>query len=63
MKNTGLEKAMARVGGARELARLLGISKQAIYKWTKVPASQIIRIEKATGVPRELLRPELYERG
>jgi DNA-binding transcriptional regulator YdaS (Cro superfamily) len=60
--NQGLEKAIAKAGSRQGLARLLGISKQAVCKWTSVPSRQIIRIEAATGVPRELLRPDLYRR-
>lgn len=58
----GLELAIARAGSARKLARMLGISMQAVIKWKTVPAHQIVPIEKATGVPREELRPDLYRR-
>lgn len=56
----GLQIAIERAGSRKQLARLLGISKQAVSKWTNVPAHQIIAIERATGVPREELRPDLY---
>lgn len=58
----GLAKAIERAGSREALGRLLGISRQAIWKWHQVPARQIIAIEKATGVPREQLRPDLYRK-
>jgi DNA-binding transcriptional regulator YdaS (Cro superfamily) len=44
-----------------KLATDLGISRIAIYKWTKVPAKWLIQIERQTGIPRQDLRPDLYE--
>ena len=56
----GLRKALAAAGGIRPLARALGISHVAVLNWTRVPYKHIVRIEEVTGVPREVLRPELY---
>ena len=58
----GLKLAIERAGSVRKLARMLGISMQAVVKWKTVPAHQIIPVERATGVPREELRPDLYRR-
>jgi DNA-binding transcriptional regulator YdaS (Cro superfamily) len=60
--DAGLKIAIERAGSQRKLARLLGITQQALAKWTSVPAHQIIAVERATGVPREQLRPDLYRR-
>lgn len=57
-----LEKAIAAAGNASELARRLGISVQSIQQWKRIPAERIVEIERVTGIPREELRPELYER-
>lgn len=60
----GVRLAVGAAGSTRKLARLLGISGQAVAKWDQVPAHQIIAVERVTGVPREVLRPDLYrERG
>lgn len=56
-----LRKAMKAAGGLNALARLLGIKPQSIIKWHNIPAKRIIQIEKATGIPRQKLAPELYE--
>ena len=62
MDDPGLERALAAAGNRAELARRLGLSRQAIAKWRRIPADQIIAVEAATGIPRETLRPDLYRR-
>jgi hypothetical protein len=56
----GLKAAIDAAGGMRALARLLGITFQAIQQWKKVPAERLLEIERVTGVARERLRPDLY---
>ena len=60
--NAGLKWAIEIAGSQVKLAKLLGITHQAINKWTVVPVHRIIAIERATGVPRSLLRPDLYKK-
>jgi DNA-binding transcriptional regulator YdaS (Cro superfamily) len=60
MKSQGLKVAIEAVGGVRELARLLGITHQAIAQWDRVPAERMLEIERVTGIARERLRPDLY---
>jgi DNA-binding transcriptional regulator YdaS (Cro superfamily) len=57
---TGLEKAVEAAGGLRALGRLLKVDHAVIIRWSDIPAHWIIKIEHATGVPREELRPDLY---
>jgi DNA-binding transcriptional regulator YdaS (Cro superfamily) len=44
------------------LARRLGIGKASLCKWEKgrVPAERCPDVEKITGIPRSLLRPDIY---
>lgn len=57
----GLELALARTNGAYGLAKALnGVSYQAVQKWRKVPAERVHDVERVSGVPRHLLRPDLY---
>jgi len=58
--NEGLRQAIERAGSQVKLARLLGITHQAINKWTAVPVHHLIEVERLTGVHRSLLRPDLY---
>jgi TorA maturation chaperone TorD len=61
MRDPGLEQVIRTAGGVRELSRLLGISQPAISNWTRVPAARILQVESVTGVPRALIRPDLYD--
>ncbi len=56
----GLEKAIASLGTAAELARRLGIAPQAVYQWERIPGKRVIETERLTGVPRQELRPDLH---
>jgi DNA-binding transcriptional regulator YdaS (Cro superfamily) len=60
-RDPGLVAALEAAGGGAPLARLLGLNHSAVSRWRKVPAHRIIQIEAETGVPREVLRPDLYE--
>ena len=55
-------KAAEAVGGVTQLAKILNISRPAIYQWKRVPAERVIAIESATGgrVTRHQLRPDIY---
>jgi DNA-binding transcriptional regulator YdaS (Cro superfamily) len=57
-----VQQAADKVGGVTELARLLGIRHTVFYKWWQVPATRVLPIERATGISRHDLRPDLYPR-
>jgi DNA-binding transcriptional regulator YdaS (Cro superfamily) len=59
-RDAGFELAIEAAGGLRALARLLGITHNAMMHWDKIPAERIVEIEKVTGIARERLRPDLY---
>lgn len=61
MRDDGLERAIDAAGGIAQLARKIGISQPSVSTWTRVPAQRVIAVESATGVPRNNLRPDLYE--
>ena len=43
-----------------ELASALDISKQALSTWAKVPPARALAIEQLLGVPRTILRPDIF---
>lgn len=55
-----LERAKAAVGGAVALGPLVGVTPQAVTQWKRVPPRRVLAVEKATGVPRHELRPDMY---
>jgi len=58
--STGLQKIRQTHGLASKIARKLGIQQQAVSKWKRIPAERVIAVEKATGIPRAELRPDLF---
>jgi hypothetical protein len=36
------------------------ISRSAVLLWRRVPAEHCRAIEEATGIPREIMRPDIY---
>src|SRR5215831_10669769 len=42
------------------LARHLGISRQAVSAWKTVPLGQLDKVFYFTGIPKRLLRPDIY---
>ncbi len=59
-RDVALKRAIRIAGGNQRLAEAIGCSPQAISLWDKVPHLRVLAIERATGVPRSELRPDLY---
>lgn len=45
-----------------DLAKSIKVDKSAITRWHqgRIPAERVLEIERATGIPRNLLRPDIY---
>lgn len=48
-------------GGITWLARALGLKKQAISRWHRVPIERVTRVSQLTGIPRHEVRPDKPE--
>ncbi len=59
-----LEAALAKAKSQTALADICGVSQPAVWKWLKsskrLPAEHVLAVEKATGVSRHHLRPDIY---
>ncbi|NGX97586.1 MAG: helix-turn-helix domain-containing protein [Candidatus Afipia apatlaquensis] len=55
-----VKQAAKRAGGLAKLAGALGIKHQSFYSWDRIPASRVLEIERASGISRSVLRPDLY---
>lgn len=57
---------LAQYGAYAALGRELGITRSTVWEWFRdggrVPAERVVEVERLTGIPRERLRPDLYER-
>jgi DNA-binding transcriptional regulator YdaS (Cro superfamily) len=65
MNKKFLKKAVRLAGGQSALARAIGVTQSYIYNWLHrdevvPPAKYVLKIEKAVGVSRHDLRPDLY---
>lgn len=60
MRDPGLKAAIAAVGSQAKLGAAFGITAQAVSLWRRVPAERVVDVEKLTGIPRHVLRPDLY---
>src|SRR3712207_6703953 len=60
MREGGLDHAIQASGSIRALARALGISRQSVSNWQKIPADRVLIVEAVTGISRTVLRPDLY---
>jgi len=49
--------------GFQNLAAQLGVRYQSIQDWLavgRIPAERVLAVEKATGISRHVLRPDIY---
>ena len=53
--------AIKAAGGLRALSRELGIRREIIEQWKRVPAELSQVVAKVTGLPQHLLRPDLFD--
>ncbi len=61
--NIGIEKAIEVAGSQAKLAKLLNVTQPAIshFLHCKCPVERAVQVERLTGVPRGLIRPDIYD--
>jgi hypothetical protein len=59
-RHPSLVDALVAAGGIAELARQLGVTRQAVSLWDKIPLKHLRAVSKMTGIPQQQLRPDLY---
>jgi len=55
-------QVIRRIGGAKAVGRLLGITSQAVSQWQDIPAIHVIRLSRASGIEPHRIRPDYYPR-
>ena len=58
-RTSGVKAALERLSAA-QLAEALGITSEAVYQWHKVPLTRVHDVERVTGVPLHVLRPDFF---
>ena len=61
MRNSPLQHIKSTRGLTAKIARRLGVSWNAVAKWTRIPEKYVIEVEEVTGISREELCPHLYK--
>jgi len=59
-----IAEALEKGGGVAAVAKALKMSTEGVRLWRargRVPADRIVELERITGVPRERLRPDLFD--
>lgn len=56
-----LEKAIARAGGVLAVAEAVGVTKQAVSFWSRVPKKHLLTVSALSGMPPHVLRPDISE--
>lgn len=62
---SALQRAVNAAGSQAKLAAAIETTQQNISNWlraNRVPAEYVLKIERATGIPRHELRDDLYPR-
>lgn len=55
-----VKMAARKSGGMTALAKDLGITYQALWKWDRVPLEHCARISALSRISRRRLRPDIY---
>ena len=58
-----LARVIVKAGGQSRLARALGVRRQAVHQWTRIPKRHLEAVAALTGYRMGGLRPDLVERG
>lgn len=61
MKPIELEKFLSVHGNKSLLAREIGVTKGAITQWDECPVKRVHAVEKVTGIPKYVLRPDFFD--
>jgi len=60
-RDFGLSEARRKAGSWTAIAKKIGLSPAAVAKWERCPPWHVPAVSELTGVPRHVLRPDLYE--
>lgn len=59
-RDPGMTAAIRAAGSMAKLGAALGVTAQAVSLWSQVPAERLMKISEVTGVPPNVLRPDMY---
>lgn len=59
-RDPALLEAAKACGGIVAMSLALGKSRGAVSQWKRVPAEEVLQVERLTGVSRYRLRPDIF---
>lgn len=59
-EDPGLAAAITAAESITALAVSIGTTPQNVAQWPRVPGERVLAVEASTGVPRHVLRPDIY---
>lgn len=62
METDPIKAAVDAAGSKRALAKLLGVTSQAVSQWKNIPPVHLDRVSSLTGRSLHELRPDLFKR-
>ncbi|TBN10849.1 transcriptional regulator [Agrobacterium cavarae] len=60
LNHHGLTATKSAASGASAIARVVGVTPQAVAQWKAVPPEYVLKLEKAFGVSRHIQRPDVF---
>ena len=62
MNNPHVRKAIKKLGGHSQVARIFGVTRQAVFKWERerVPAERVPRLASLSGIKPDRIRPDIF---
>ena len=57
-----INRAIQTMGSRLAVADELGITRQAMHQWQKIPARHVLALESMSGVSRYEMRPDVFGR-
>lgn len=58
--NEPLAEAFRKAGGLRKVAQAIGRKPSTLCEWRRCPAELVLALETLSGVPRYVLRPDVF---
>lgn len=59
-RDKGLAQAIAAAGSITELANRIKVTVSAVSQWETTPLLRCADVERETGIPRSVLRPDVF---
>jgi DNA-binding transcriptional regulator YdaS (Cro superfamily) len=60
LNQQGLIATKSAASGASAIARVVGVTPQAVAQWKAVPPEYVLKLERAFGVSRHVQRPDVF---